>query len=93
METINPITQLIISIVVMFVTQWVKKVQAVPINDSQKVRIRTFVGVSTFVLTALTAWLNGNLESVLSPQIIEVGVATGLSWLVSHLAYKQWLNK
>lgn len=90
---VNPIYQLIISIVVLYATQGVKKIQAIPINDGQKAKIRTFVGVSTFVLTALTAWLDGNLESVLSPQMIEVGFATGASWLVSHIAYKQWLNK
>ena len=93
MATINPIYQLAISLAVMFGTQLVKKAQAVPINDGQKARIRTFVGVSTFILTALTAYLNGNLESVLSPQMIEVGVATGFSWLVSHMAYKGFLNK
>ena len=93
METVNPIYQLVISMVVMYGTQLVKRTQAIPVNDGQKGRIRTFVGVSTFVLTALTAYLNGNLESVLSPQMIEVGVATGLSWIVSHVAYKSWLNK
>ena len=92
MTEINPIYQLIISIEVLFSTQWIKKAQSIPINDGQKLRIRTFVGVSTFILTALTAWLNGNLESVLSPQMLEVGVATGLTWFVSHTAYRQFLK-
>ena len=90
---INPVYQLIISVVVLYGTQLVKRIQAVPINDGQKTRIRTFVGVATFGLTVLTAYLNGNLESVLSPQMIEVGVATIISWGVSHLAYKKLLNK
>lgn len=89
MGTINPLIQLVISVVVLFGTQWVKQVQSIPINDGQKARIRTLVGVSTFLLTALTAWMNGNLESVLSPQMLEVGVATALTWFVSHTAYRQ----
>lgn len=90
---INPLYQLVISILVMYGTEGVKRMQSVPINEGQKGRIRTFVGVSTFVLSALTAWLDGNLESVLSPQMVEVGVATGLSWVVSHIAYKKLLNR
>ena len=93
MDTINLLYQLVISIVILFSTQWVKRVQSIPINDGQKLRIRTFVGVSTFILTALTAWLDGSLESVLSPQMIEVGVATGLTWFISHTAYKQFLKR
>lgn len=90
---INPLYQLIISVVVLYATQGVKRIQAIPINDGQKARTRTFVGVATFGLTALTAYLNGNLESVVSPQMVEVGLASGVSWIVAHLAYKQWLNK
>ena len=90
---INPLYQLVISVVILFVTQGVKSVQAIPINEGQKVRIRAFVGVATFVLTALIAWLDGNLESVLSPQMIEVIVATGASWLIAHLGYKNLLNR
>ena len=90
---INPLIQLAISAFVLFGTEGVKRIQAIPINDGQKIRIRTFVGITTFVLTALTAWLNGNLESVLSPQMIEVGIATGASWLLAHFGYKKLLNK
>lgn len=90
---VNPLYQIIIAAFVMFATQGVKKVQAIPINDGQKVRIRAFVGIATFGLTILTAWMDGKLESVLSPEMIEVGLGAGASWLLAHLGYKNFLNK
>lgn len=90
---INPLFQVIISAVVLFATQGVKKIQSIPINDGQKLRIRSFVGVTTFGLTLLTAWLNGDLTGVLTPDMIQVGVAGGVSWFLSHFAYKLTLNQ
>ena len=90
---ISPLYQVIISVVVLFGTQAIKKIQAIPINDGQKTRIRTFVGITTFVLTGVTAWLDGRLEDVIGPEVIEVGLATGISWLLSELGYRTLLNK
>lgn len=90
---LNPIYQLVVSVVVLYATQGIKKIQAIPINDGQKIRIRTFVGVLTFVLTLVGAWVNGNLSSAITPDMIQIGVGTGISWLISHLAYKSFLNK
>ena len=90
---LNPLYQLVIGVIVMFVTQGVKKVQAIPIEEGQKTRIRTFVVIATFGLTALTAWLDGTLDSVVGPQMVEVGVATGITWLLTHLGYKRFLSK
>ena len=73
---------------VMAATQGVKKLSFIPINDGQKARIRTFVGIATFVGTVLTAWSDGNLESVLSPDMINVGVTWGATWALAHFGYK-----
>ena len=89
----TPIFQIVISALVMLGTQGVKKVQSIPINEGQTVRIRSFVAVATFGLTALTAYLDGNLESVLSPDIIQVGLWAGASWVLAHLGYKKLLSK
>jgi len=89
----TPIFQIVIAGLVMLATQGVKKVQSVPINEGQTVRVRSFVAVATFGLTAVTAYLDGNLESVLSPEIIEVGLWTGASWVAAHLGYKLLIKK
>ena len=82
------IQQLLIMVGVILATQGVKKISLIPINEGQKTRIRTFVGVATFVGTALTAWSNGNLESILSPDMINVGVTAGVTFLLAHFGYK-----
>ena len=82
------IQQLLVMVGVILATQGVKKLSFIPINSGQKARIRTFVGVATFVATALTAWSDGNLESVLSPDMINVGVTSAVTFLLAHWGYK-----
>ncbi len=85
---INIIHQIAITVLVPLITQGVKKIQAIPISEGQTARIRTFVGLTTFALTAITAYMDGNLDSVLSPQMIEVGLATAISFALAHFGYK-----
>lgn len=85
---INIIHQLLVTIGVMLATQGVKKISLIPINDGQTARIRTFVGILTFAATGLTAYADGNLQGFLTPELLQVGLATVLSFVLAHLGYQ-----
>ena len=85
---LNLIQQVLIAVLIPVVTQGVKKIQGIPINSGQKGRILTFVAVLSFLASAGTAWLNGELESFLSPEMIEVGINTLFSFTLSILGYE-----
>ena len=79
--------QTVVPMLVIFATQFVKKANSIPISSGQVARIRTFVGILTFVLTAVSAWLSGDLQSVLSPDILKVGIETAISFVIAHFGY------
>lgn len=85
---INPIIPILVTILVPLLTQGVKKIQAIPISEGQTAKVRTFVGISTFVLTATGAYLAGDLQSVLSPEILQVGLVSVINFLVILVGHK-----
>ena len=90
---INLVNQLLVPILVLIGTQGVKKIQAIPVNQGQTARVRAVAGVLSFVSAGLIAWVDGSLESFLSPQVIEVGVVASLSWILAHIGYKSILKR
>jgi len=85
---INFWSVILTSVGVILATQGVKWVQAIPINQGQTARVRTFVGVLTFLVTAITYWSQGKLETFLTPELISVGVAGVISWALAHFGYR-----
>lgn len=85
---INFLHQLLVAVGVMLATQGVKKVKGIPVNQGQTARVRTVAGILSFVATLGVAFADGNIESVLSPDLIQVGVGAAASWLLAHFGYK-----
>lgn len=81
------IRQLLISVFTILATQGVKKASFIPVNAGQTARIRTVVGIVTFGATAVTAWLNGDLESVISPEMIAVAAEASVSFILALIGY------
>ena len=85
---IDIIQTILTPIFVILATQGVKKISAIPINAGQTAKIRTLVGVLSFGSTLLLAFVDGKLESVLSPELIEVGVNAVIVFFLSHIGFK-----
>src|SRR3990167_8109347 len=85
---IDVIQTILTPIFVILVTQGVKKISAIPISAGQTAKLRTLVGVLSFGSTLLLAFIDGKLESVLSPELIEVGVNSIVVFILSHIGFK-----
>ena|SRR3990167_7024700 len=82
------ITQILSPILVILLTQGVKKINAIPINAGQKGKLLITAGVLSFVVSIITALANGNLESFVTPEMMNVGINTVLTFVLSQIGYK-----
>lgn len=87
LEQVGP---LLIGFVTLFLVQQAKKIEAIPVNDGQKARLRLVASGLSIGLNLFNAYLNGSLSDQALYQPLVEG---GYSWLISHLAYKAYLNK
>lgn len=71
-------------LVVTLLTEGAKRVNAVPINENQKGRVRALVGVLSILVAVLTAYVDGTL---LNGDTLNV-VGNALSnWILATVAY------
>ena len=69
-------------------TNLVKAIPQLPVVQGQKGRIRTVAGFLALASTVLIAVVNGNLETVATPEVIQTFALAASSWLVSQLVWK-----
>lgn len=65
-------------------TEGAKKIQAVPINEGQKARIRTLVLVLSTVGAVAEAYLSGHLET---SALIPIVASSAVNFLISTITY------
>jgi hypothetical protein len=71
-------------IIVSLLTEGAKKIQAIPVNSGQKARVRTLVFGLSFIVTALNAFLDGNLST---SNLIPIIANSVNGFLVSSIVY------
>ena len=79
---------LLVSVFTILATQGVKRAKNIPINKGQAIKLRTLSAVLAFGSSLVIAFANGTLETFLSPELIDVGINGGISWLLAHLGYQ-----
>ena len=77
-----------VGVVTAFLTQGAKYLRAIPINDGQTARIRTFAAVLAFGGTFLTAWANGDIASATFTQYLGVVAQSVVTYFLAHITYK-----
>ena len=82
------IIQILAPILVILLTQGVKKISAIPINAGQKKKLMATAGVLSFVVSIISAFANGSLDSFVTPELVNVGVNTVLTFILSQVGYK-----
>ncbi len=82
------IQTIVIPVIVIFGTQVIKKAQSIPINSGDTAKLRTVAVVMSFILTALKAYLDGNLEGFITPDMLKVGAETLITFIIAHAGYK-----
>ena len=81
------ISTVLAPILVILATQGIKRFSAIPINKGQAGKLMTVAGVLSFVASLLLAAGKGELQSFLSPEMIDVGVNTVLTFVLAQLGY------
>lgn len=84
----DQLTPLLVAIISSAVLQLAKKIQAIPLNSGQTARLRTVLAVFVFAGSFLTAYLNGNLETFVASDYVQLGLVSGVTWVLAHLTYK-----
>ncbi len=85
----NAIQTILGPILVILATQGVKKISSIPISEGQTARIRAMTGVLSFAIALFTAFVDGKLDSFLSPDMIGVAVNAGIVFALSHFGFKK----
>ncbi len=80
--------QLLSTVGVLVTTQLIKRASFIPVNQGQTSRVLAVAGVLSFSANLITAWSTGNLDGFLTPDMINVGVGTAVTWLLAHTGYK-----
>ena len=90
----NQIIELVSGFVLSWVMQGAKKIQAVPVNEGEKVKIRTILTVLSFVVSFGTAYLSGTLDSEELWRPVVGAVIVFASSQLNHVAFiKKYQNK
>lgn len=85
--------QVIAPVLVILATQGVKKASFIPVNAGQTARLRTVAGVLSFSSALLVAFSKGELESFISPEMINVGIEAAITFAISHFGYKNLVKQ
>ena len=80
--------QLLAPVLVILATQGIKKASFIPINQGQTAKVRSVAVILSFLSALLVAFAEGKLESFLSPEMVNTGVNGLITFVISHIAYK-----
>lgn len=81
------IIELVSGVILSWVIQGAKKVQAIPVNEGEKTKIRTVLSIASVVVSFGYAYLNGNLaDEALWKPVIGAAIIFATSQ-VNHFAF------
>ncbi len=84
--------QIVGPVLVIFVTQLIKKSETIQINSGDKVKLRTLAGILSFLAAGITAFLSGDLQSFVTPDMIQIGVDSAINFIFAYFGYKAFVK-
>lgn len=84
----DQLTPLLVAIISSALLQAAKKVQAIPLHEGQKARLRTALAVFVVAGGFVTAYLDGSLETYVASDYVQLGLVSAVTWVLGHGVYK-----
>lgn len=84
----NQIIALIVGLISSGLIQGAKKVQSIPLNSGQVVKLRIVLAVLVLAGNVLNAFLNGDLENFAASEQVNIIINSAASWVFAHFVYK-----
>jgi hypothetical protein len=92
-EIIQQVLPLVVGFLSSLLVEGAKRVQSIPVNAGQVAKLRVLLGVLVLGGNALSAFLNGNLDSFAAGDQVSLLLNSSISWVSGHLMYKLALKK
>ena len=87
------LTALLVGLLSAVLLQGAKRAKSIPVNSGQTARLRIVLGVLVLAGNALSAFLNGDLESFVASDQVNLLLNSAVSAVLAHATYKMGLNK
>ena len=92
-QLIQQTIPLIVGFLASLLVEGAKRVQSVPVNSGDVVKLRLLLGALVLGGNALNAFLNGSLDQFVASEQVVVLLNSALSWVSGHVMYKLALKK